>query len=156
MGGKWEMQRCYFLAFPSSYSHALAHSHGTTAVLPIPMGFPRVSHGIIIIIIFIRRNMTEQQGIECTKSSPRKCNKIRDVKTIIQNLNTHIKHKIMDPWEFPIWTHLYSVCLRTYCQQLIVCVFDASVKRATSASSSRRQQTKSSKCSQVEIRLLRS
>ena len=32
---------------------------------------------------FIRHNMTGQQGIECTKSCPTKCNKIRDIKTII-------------------------------------------------------------------------
>jgi len=36
---------------------------------------------IIIIIIFIRHNMTGQQGMECTKSSPTMCNKIKDIKT---------------------------------------------------------------------------
>jgi len=36
-----------------------------------------------IIIIFIRHNMTGQQGTKCTKSSPTMCNKIEDITTII-------------------------------------------------------------------------
>jgi len=40
--------------------------------------------------------MTGQQGIECTKSSPTKCNKIGDIKTIIQNIkHTYKTHKII-------------------------------------------------------------
>jgi len=38
--------------------------------------------GDIIIIIFIRHNMTKQQGTECTNSSPTMCNKIKDIKTL--------------------------------------------------------------------------
>jgi len=58
--------------------------------LPLPLPYGHLSRESllasitrpIIIIIFIRHNMTGQQGTECTNSSPTKCNKIKDIKTL--------------------------------------------------------------------------
>ena len=41
--------------------------------------------------MYIRHNMTGQQGTECTESSPTMCNEIKDIKTIIHIIHTKSK-----------------------------------------------------------------
>jgi len=57
-----------------------------------PYPYPTLTRGVIeIIIIIICHNKTGRQGMECTRSSPTMCNKIKDIKTIIHIIHTKSK-----------------------------------------------------------------